>query len=171
MLEPGMVRASPPPDEQNFVNYNASSSLFTDYYITADNQFPAPSLTASSTNRYPSLPEPQYRKDSRPPWLNVGYNGRYPFLLLSEEPAGSFAPTSRSAWLSQQQSSTETQSKKRHIRSNSIDDGDTDGTRRRRLKMDIRELDRPLACPFAKHNPITSPGCWDFAGENLARLK
>ena len=40
-IEMQRTRASPPPDQQNFVNYNVSSSLFVDSYITS-NQFHAP---------------------------------------------------------------------------------------------------------------------------------
>ncbi|EDU45461.1 hypothetical protein PTRG_02938 [Pyrenophora tritici-repentis Pt-1C-BFP] len=49
-----MRSTSPPPDQHNFVNYNASSDLFTESYITG-NQFPAPPSTASSTHQ-PSSP-------------------------------------------------------------------------------------------------------------------
>ena len=46
--------ASPPPDHQNFVNYNASSTLFTETYITS-NVFSA-SPTASSAAHHPQSP-------------------------------------------------------------------------------------------------------------------
>jgi hypothetical protein len=54
-VEMQLTRASPPPDQQNFVNYNASSSLFTESYITS-NQFPAPPSVASSTSHHPQSP-------------------------------------------------------------------------------------------------------------------
>ncbi|CAN9477675.1 unnamed protein product [Alternaria alternata] len=42
---------------------------------------------------------------------------------------------------------------------------------RKRPMKGTKDSNTPLACPFAKHDPIASPGCWDFAAENLARLK
>ncbi|KAF1838316.1 hypothetical protein BDW02DRAFT_14199 [Decorospora gaudefroyi] len=57
-VEMQLTRASPPPDQQNFVNYNASSNLFTDNYITSD-QFPAPPSAASSTSHHPRSPYQQ----------------------------------------------------------------------------------------------------------------
>jgi hypothetical protein len=48
-------RSSPPPDQQNFVNYNASSSLFTDNYITS-HAFSASPSTASSAGYHPQSP-------------------------------------------------------------------------------------------------------------------
>jgi hypothetical protein len=46
-VEMRLTLASPSPDSQNFVNYNSSSSLFTDNYIT-ESQCPPPSPGASS---------------------------------------------------------------------------------------------------------------------------
>ncbi|KNG49179.1 fungal zn binuclear cluster domain containing protein [Stemphylium lycopersici] len=54
-VEMQLTRASPPPDQHNFVNYNASSSFFTDTYITG-NTFPAPPSTASSAGHHPQSP-------------------------------------------------------------------------------------------------------------------
>jgi hypothetical protein len=49
-VEMQMTPVSPPPDHQNFVNYDASSSLFTDNYITT-HQY-APSSPGEQSNNY-----------------------------------------------------------------------------------------------------------------------
>ncbi|EUC35454.1 hypothetical protein COCCADRAFT_24635 [Bipolaris zeicola 26-R-13] len=48
--------SSPLPDQQNFVNYNATSSLFTENYITINNAFSASPSATSSTGLHPSSP-------------------------------------------------------------------------------------------------------------------
>jgi hypothetical protein len=54
-LEMQLTPASPSPDHQNFVNYDASSSLFTDNYITA-HQY-APSSPAESLTSRHAIPQ------------------------------------------------------------------------------------------------------------------
>ncbi|KAH7077368.1 hypothetical protein FB567DRAFT_535115 [Paraphoma chrysanthemicola] len=54
-VEMQLTRPSPPPDQQNFVNYDASSSLFTESYITTGQQSPS-SPGNSSTGHYPRSP-------------------------------------------------------------------------------------------------------------------
>lgn len=66
--------------------------------------------------------------------------------------------------------SSTTTTKKRSARDKCKDDADLRQSHRRRLSKEPLP-NASLACPFAKHNPITSPGCWNFAAENLARLK
>ncbi|KAF1914878.1 hypothetical protein BDU57DRAFT_520076 [Ampelomyces quisqualis] len=49
-------RASPPPDQHNFVNYDANSTLFTESYIT-DRRHPRPASPGnSSVSQYPPSP-------------------------------------------------------------------------------------------------------------------
>lgn len=50
-------QASPPSDQQNFVNYNATSSIFTDSYIIPNGQSPS-SPGNSSNGQYPQSPYP-----------------------------------------------------------------------------------------------------------------
>tara|TARA_R110002003_G_scaffold97_12_gene7830 strand:+ start:7752 stop:9746 length:1995 start_codon:yes stop_codon:yes gene_type:complete len=54
-VEMQLTRPSPPPDQQNFVNYDATSSLFTDSYITGGQESPS-SPGNSSTGHYPRSP-------------------------------------------------------------------------------------------------------------------
>ncbi|KAL5122022.1 hypothetical protein ACEQ8H_000238 [Pleosporales sp. CAS-2024a] len=55
--EPQWFPSEPAPDQQGFVNYDASSTLFTDCYIT--NQDPPPSSPGnSSMNQFPHSPYP-----------------------------------------------------------------------------------------------------------------
>lgn len=54
-VEMQITRASPPPDQQNFVNYNVASTLFTDNYITGT-QYPPPTSATSSVGQYPRAP-------------------------------------------------------------------------------------------------------------------
>lgn len=54
-VEMHVTRASPAPDQQNFVNYTASSSLFTENYITG-NQYTASSPVSSTIGQYPRSP-------------------------------------------------------------------------------------------------------------------
>jgi len=76
-IEMQFTRASPPPDQQNFVNYNASSSLFTDTYITS-NQFPAPPSTASSTGYHPRSPyQPEVSPSAPSPGSSDGVYSSY----------------------------------------------------------------------------------------------
>lgn len=49
-VEMQITKASPPPDQQNFVNYNASSNLFTNAYIISDQPSASGSVTSSSRN-------------------------------------------------------------------------------------------------------------------------
>lgn len=50
-----IIQPSPPPDQQNFVNYNASSRLFTESYIV-ENRHPPSSPGNSSTGQYARSP-------------------------------------------------------------------------------------------------------------------
>ncbi|KAL6709708.1 hypothetical protein ACN47E_001136 [Coniothyrium glycines] len=54
-VEMQITRASPPPDQQNFVNYDARSRLFTESYITG-NQVSASISVASSNRQFPHSP-------------------------------------------------------------------------------------------------------------------
>ncbi|KAF1845803.1 uncharacterized protein K460DRAFT_366654 [Cucurbitaria berberidis CBS 394.84] len=54
-VEMHFTRASPRPDQQNFVNYDASSTLFTDNYITG-HQYSPTSPASSSIGQYPREP-------------------------------------------------------------------------------------------------------------------
>ncbi|OAG17100.1 hypothetical protein CC77DRAFT_279089 [Alternaria alternata] len=90
----------------------------------------------------------------------------FPFEQRNRSP--SFVPNPISA--PERTYSSTTTTKKRSARDRCKDDADLRQSRRRRLSKEPLP-DASLACPFAKHNPITSPGCWNFAAENLARLK
>ena len=90
----------------------------------------------------------------------------FPFEQRNRSP--SFVPNPISA--PERTYSSTTTTKKRSARDMCKDDADLRQSRRRRLSKEPLP-DASLACPFAKHNPITSPGCWNFAAENLARLK
>jgi hypothetical protein len=57
-----VIRSSPPPDQQNFVNYNASSTLFTDNYITEPKYSPS-SPSHSFNGQHPRSP---YQADNSP---------------------------------------------------------------------------------------------------------
>jgi hypothetical protein len=61
--------------------------------------------------------------------------------------------------------------KKRSVRGSRKDVGEWRPNRSQRLSREVEESEPLLACPFVKHNPLASPGCWEFAAENLARLK
>ncbi|KAH8731520.1 hypothetical protein GQ44DRAFT_767385 [Phaeosphaeriaceae sp. PMI808] len=54
-VEMQITRPSPPPDQNKFVNYDATSPLFTDCYIT-DNNNPPSSPDNSSVGQYPRSP-------------------------------------------------------------------------------------------------------------------
>jgi hypothetical protein len=76
-VEMQLTRASPPPDQHNFVNYNASSTLFTETYITS-NQFPAPPSAASSTSHHPRSPyQPAISPSAASPGSSDGMYSSY----------------------------------------------------------------------------------------------
>ncbi|KAF2033851.1 hypothetical protein EK21DRAFT_57779 [Setomelanomma holmii] len=54
-VEMQLTKPSPPPDQRGFVNYDTSSSLFTDSYIIGGRQSPS-SPGNSSTGQYPRSP-------------------------------------------------------------------------------------------------------------------
>jgi hypothetical protein len=94
-VEMQLTRASPPPDHQNFVNYNASSTLFTENYITS-NQFPAPPSATSSTGYHPRSPyQPAISPSAASPGSSDGMHSSYqqsdPGMMLDQFPAQHFS--------------------------------------------------------------------------------
>jgi hypothetical protein len=67
-METPWTRTSPQPDEQNFINYDANSALFTDNYIT-DAPHPPSSPGNSSMSHYPRSP---YQPIVSPPAASPG---------------------------------------------------------------------------------------------------
>ena len=93
-IEMHLTRASPPPDQQNFVNYNASSALFTESYIT-ENQYP-PASPASSTvgpnSRSPYQPaiSPTAASPGSPDGMVSSYHHSDSGMMLDPFPAQQF---------------------------------------------------------------------------------
>ncbi|CAO2648964.1 Nn.00g099130.m01.CDS01 [Neocucurbitaria sp. VM-36] len=93
-VEMHLTRASPPPDQQNFVNYNASSTLFTDNYITG-NQYPPTSPASSSIGQYPRSPyQPAISPTAASPGSSDGMFSSYQHsdsgMMLDPFPAQQF---------------------------------------------------------------------------------
>lgn len=98
-----------------------------------------------------------------PMYRNPNY---WPYKPYTETPPSFPEPTP----ITQQAKSATRTKRKRRVQSSRKVGADPRQHCRPRLMEDVDET-RPLACPFAKHDPINAPGCWEFAADNLARLK
>lgn len=80
-VEMQIIGPSPPPDPENFVNYDASSKIFTDAYITTD-QSPGP---ASVTSSIQQLQQSPYQQTISPSAASpVSSDGRFSYYQQSD---------------------------------------------------------------------------------------